>query len=66
MSLTYARLLGMIGRLTDDMKKAKKFLNERESSLSRSQKNLFGKRFDKAFCTATKIRKSTKEISNHL
>ena len=66
MSLTDARRLGILGRLTGDMKKAKKFLNKHESSLSRSQKNLFGKRFYKAFCTATKIRKSTKEISNHL
>ena len=66
MSLTYARRLGILGRLTGDMKKAKTFLDKHESSLSRSQKNLFGKRFYKAFCTATKIRKSTKEISNHL
>ena len=66
MSLTYARRLGILGRLTGDMKKAKTFLDKHESSLSHSQKNLFGKRFYKAFCTATKIRKSTKEISNHL
>ena len=66
MSLTYACRLWILGRLTGDMKKAKKFLNKHESSLSRSQKNLFGKRFYKTFCTAAKIRKSTKEISNHL
>ena len=66
MSLTYACRLWILGRLTGDMKKAKKFLKKHESSLSRSQKNLFGKRFYKAFCTAAKIRKSTKEISNHL
>ena len=66
MSLTYACRLWILGRLTGDMKKAKKFLNKHESSLTRSQKNLFGKRFYKAFCTAAKIRKSTKEISNHL
>ena len=36
MSLTYARRLGILGRLTDDMKKAKKLLNKQESSLSRS------------------------------
>lgn len=35
-SLTYARRLGILGRLTDDMKKAKKLLNEHESSSSRS------------------------------
>ena len=36
MSLTYARRLGILGRLTDDMKKAKKLLNKQESSLSHS------------------------------
>ena len=36
MSLTNARRLGILGRLTDDMKKAKKLLNKQESSLSRS------------------------------
>ena len=45
-SLTYARRLGILGRLTSDAKKAKKFY--------------------KALRTATKIRKSTKEISTHL
>lgn len=35
-SLTYARRLGILGRLTDDMKKAKKLLNKHESSSSRS------------------------------
>lgn len=34
-SLTYARRLGILGRLTD-MKKAKKLLNKHESSSSRS------------------------------
>ena len=45
-SLAYARRLGILGRLTDDAKKAKKFY--------------------KALRTATKIHKSTKEISTHL
>ena len=36
MSLTYARRLGILGRLTGDMKKAKTFLDKHESSLSRS------------------------------
>lgn len=35
-SLTYVRQLGILVRLTDDMKKAKKLLNKHESSLSRS------------------------------
>lgn len=62
-SLTYARPLDILGRLTDDMKRAKKLLNKHESSSSRSQKNLFGKRFYKALYKATK---STKEISHQL
>ena len=65
-SLTYARRLSILGRLTGDMKKAKKLLNKHESSLSSSHKNLFGKRFYKALSKATKIRKSTKDISHHL
>ncbi|KAL9957098.1 hypothetical protein ACROYT_G038697 [Oculina patagonica] len=65
-SLTYARRLSILGRLTGDMKKAKKLLSKHESSLSSSHKNLFGKRFYKALSKATKIRKSTKDISQHL
>jgi len=65
-SLTYARRLGILGRLTGDAKKAKKLLSKHESSLTQSQKSLFGKKFYKALRTATKIRKSTKEISTHL
>ena len=66
MSLTYARRLGILGRLTSVMKKAKKLLNKHKSSLSSSHKNLFGKIFYKAVSKATKIRKSTKGISHHL
>ena len=66
MSLTYARRLSILGRLTGDMKKAKKLLSKHESSLSSSHKNLFGNRFYKALSKATKIRKSTKDISQHL
>ena len=44
------------------MKKAKKH----ESSSSCPQTNLFGKWLYKALCTVTKIRKSTKEICQHL
>ena len=47
-------------------KKAKKLLSKHESCLTQSQRNLFGKKFYKALRTATKIRKSTKEISTHL
>ena len=47
-------------------KKAKKLLSMHESCLTRSQRNLVGKKSYKALCTATKIRKSTKEISTHL
>ncbi|XP_068734583.1 uncharacterized protein [Montipora capricornis] len=65
-SLTYARRLGILGRLTGDAKKAKKLLSKHESCLTQSQKSLFGKKFYKALRTATKIRKSTKEISTHL
>ena len=65
-SLTYARRLSILGRLTGDMKKAKKLLSKHESSLSSSHKNLFGKRFYKVLSKATKIRKSTKDISQHL
>lgn len=65
-SLTYARRLSILVRLTGDMKKAKKLLSKHESSLSSSHKNLFGKRFYKALSKATKIRKSTKDISQHL
>lgn len=55
-SLSYARRLGILGRLTGDMKKAKKLLNKHESSLTSSHKNMFGKRFYKALCKATTIR----------
>jgi len=65
-SLTYARRLGILGRLTGDAKKAKKLLGKHESSLTQSQKSLFGKKFYKAQRTATKFRKSTKKISTHL
>ena len=65
-SLTYARRLGILGRLTGDAKKAKKLLSKHESCLTQSQKSLFGIKFYKALRTATKIRKSTKEISTHL
>ena len=65
-SLTYARRLAVLGRLTGDAKKAKKLLSKHESCLTQSQRNLFGKKFYKALRTATKIRKSTKEISTHL
>ena len=65
-SLTYARRLGILGRLTGDAKKAKNLLSKHESCLTQSQKSLFGKKFYKALRTATKIRKSTREISTHL
>ena len=65
-SLTYARRLGILGRLTGDAKKAKNLLGKHETCLTRSQKSLFGKKFYKALRTATKIRKSTKKISTHL
>ena len=55
-SLTYARRLGILGRLTGDAKKAKKLLSKHESCLTQSQKSLFGKKFYKALRTATKIR----------
>ena len=48
------------------MKKAKKLLSKHESSLSSSHKNLFGKSFYKALSKATKIRTSTKAISQYL
>lgn len=65
--LTYKRsVLGILGRLTGDAKKAKKLLSKRESCLTQSQKSLFGKKFYKALRPATKIRKCTKEISTHL
>ena len=56
----------ILGRLTGDTKKAKKLLSKHESCLTQSQRNLFEKKFYKALRTATKIRKSTKEISTHL
>ena len=65
-SLTYARRLGILGRLTGDAKNAKTLLSKHESCLTQSQKSLFGKKFYKALRTATKIRKSTKELSTHL
>ena len=65
-SLTYARRLGILGRHTGDAKKAKTLLSKHESCLTQSQKSFFGKKFYKALRTATKIRKSTKEISTHL
>ena len=65
-SLTYARRLDILSRLTGDAKKAKKLLSKHESCLPQSQRNLFEKKFYKALRTATKIRKSTKEISTHL
>ena len=65
-SLTYASRLAILGRLTGDAKKAKKLLSKHESCVTQSQRNLFGKKFYKAMRTATKIRKSTKEISTHL
>ena len=66
-SLTYARRLTILGRLTGDAKKkAKKLLSKHESCLTQSQRSLFGKKFYKALRTVTKIRKSTKEISTHL
>ena len=64
--MTYARRLGILGRLSGDAKKAKKLLSKHESCLTQSQKSLFGKKFYKALRTATKIRKSTTEISTHL
>ena len=65
-SLTYARRLSILGRLTGDAKKAKNLLGKHETCLTQSQKSLFGKKFYKALRTATKIRKSTKKISTHL
>ena len=48
------------------MQKAKTLLSKHESCLTQSQRNLFGKKFYKALRTATKIRRSAKEISTHL
>ena len=60
-SLTYARRLAILGRLTGDAKKAKTLLSKHESCLTQSQRNLFGNKV-----LQTKPRKSTKEISTHL
>ena len=65
-SLTYERRLAILYRLTGDVKKAKKLLSKHESSLRKSHKTLFGIRFYKALRKATKIRKSSKEISSHI
>ena len=65
-SLSYTRRLAVLFRLTGDMKKAKKLLTKHGTSLTKSHKTLFGKKFYKALRTATKIRKSTKEISHHI
>ena len=65
-SLSYTGRLAVLFRLTGDMKKAKKLLTKHGTSLTKSHKTLFGKTFYKALRTATKIRKSTKEISHHI
>ena len=43
-SLTYARRLAILGRLTGDAKKAKKLLSKYWSCLTQSQKSLLGKK----------------------
>ena len=48
-SLTYARRLSILGRLTGDMKKAKKLLNKHESSLSSSTRTCLVKGFTRLF-----------------
>ena len=65
-SLTYERRLAILYRLTGDFKKAKKLMSKHESSLLESRKTLFGHKFYKALCKATKIKKSSKEISSHI
>jgi len=64
-SLIYARRMNVLGRLTGDSKKAKKLLHKHEACLN-SKKSLFGKEFYKALTKASKIKKSSKEISMHL
>ncbi|KXJ05960.1 hypothetical protein AC249_AIPGENE8089, partial [Exaiptasia diaphana] len=48
-----------------DFKKAKKMIPKHELSLSKPQKTLFGKGFYKALRKSTKIKKSSRDISNH-